>query len=82
LVCTIAVFAVAPSFASASTTSDAYQHQASAALATGSADPGTNAQNGATTLPFTGLDIAVLVLGGGCLLGVGVMVRRMSARLE
>ena len=30
------------------------------------------------TLPFTGFDLGLLVLGGGVLLGVGVAMRRLS----
>jgi hypothetical protein len=32
------------------------------------------------TLPFTGLDVALLVIGGGTLLGAGLVVRRLSRR--
>jgi hypothetical protein len=32
------------------------------------------------TLPFTGLDVALLVVGGGTLLGAGLVVRRLSRR--
>ncbi|HUO69818.1 MAG TPA: hypothetical protein VMU39_03495 [Solirubrobacteraceae bacterium] len=31
-----------------------------------------------STLPFTGLDVALLAVGGGALLGVGFVVRRLS----
>lgn len=34
------------------------------------------------TLPFTGLDVALLAVGGGTLLGAGVVVRRLSRRLD
>ena len=33
------------------------------------------------TLPFTGLDVVLLVAGGGALLGAGFVVRRLSRRL-
>lgn len=33
-------------------------------------------------LPFTGLDVALLVVGGGTLLGAGFVVRRVSRRLN
>jgi hypothetical protein len=32
------------------------------------------------TLPFTGLDVALLAVGGGGLLGAGLVVRRLSRR--
>lgn len=34
------------------------------------------------TLPFTGLDVALLAVGGGGLLGAGLVVRRLSRRLN
>ena len=34
------------------------------------------------TLPFTGLDVVLLVVGGGTLLGAGFVVRRLSRRLD
>jgi hypothetical protein len=34
------------------------------------------------TLPFTGLDVVLLVVGGGTLLGAGFVVRRVSRRLD
>jgi hypothetical protein len=34
------------------------------------------------TLPFTGLDIVLLVAGGGTLLAAGFVVRRLSRRLD
>jgi len=33
-----------------------------------------------TTLPFTGLDVALLGVGGGALLGAGLVVRRLTRR--
>jgi hypothetical protein len=35
-----------------------------------------------STLPFAGLDVALLAVGGGTLLGAGVVVRRLSRRLD
>lgn len=34
------------------------------------------------TLPFTGLDATLLVVGGGALLGAGFVIRRISRRLD
>jgi hypothetical protein len=39
----------------------------------------TSAQS---TLPFTGLDVVLLAAGGGSLLGAGLVVRRLSRRLN
>ena len=35
-----------------------------------------------STLPFTGVDAALLLAGGGGLLGAGLVVRRVSGRLN
>ncbi len=45
-------------------------------------EPTTTATTATTegTLPFTGLDVALLVIGGGTLLGAGLLVRRLSRR--
>ena len=42
----------------------------------------TNAATSASTLPFTGLDVVLLVAGGGTLLGAGFVVRRLSRTLD
>jgi hypothetical protein len=34
------------------------------------------------SLPFTGLDVVLLVAGGGMLLAAGFVVRRLSRRLD
>jgi hypothetical protein len=47
--------------------------------------PGTVSSATATsagTLPFTGLDVVLLVAGGGTLLAAGFVVRRLSRRLD
>lgn len=40
----------------------------------------TTAAGSDGTLPFTGLDVALLAVGGGTLLGAGYGVRRLSSR--
>ncbi len=35
-----------------------------------------------STLPFTGLDVALLLAGGAGLLGTGLVVRRISRRIN
>jgi hypothetical protein len=51
--------------------------------ASNSGTPGTSATtNTASTLPFTGLDVVLLVVGGGALLSAGFVVRRVSRRLN
>jgi hypothetical protein len=34
------------------------------------------------SLPFTGLDVALLLAGGAVLLGAGLVVRRASSRIQ
>jgi hypothetical protein len=70
----------------ASSTCQAYGPQTCSSVGNGnvSTSPGststTNADSG--TLPFTGLDVVLLVVGGGTLLGAGFVVRRLSRRLN
>jgi hypothetical protein len=62
----------------------------SAAAASSSTCQAYNPQTGCTvahttaagTLPFTGIDAALLAVGGGGLLGAGLAVRRVSQRLD
>ena len=42
----------------------------------------TTAATSAGSLPFTGLDVVLLAVGGGTLLGVGLVVRRMSRNIQ
>jgi hypothetical protein len=41
-----------------------------------------NDANTSGTLPFTGLDVALLAVGGGGLLGAGLVVRQLSRRMN
>ena len=41
-----------------------------------------NTPSSSGQLPFTGLDVVLLVVGGGTLLGAGFVVRRASRRLS
>lgn len=45
---------------------------------TGPGSTGSQASTVAGTLPFTGLDIGLLLAGSGTLLGAGFVVRRLS----
>jgi hypothetical protein len=42
----------------------------------------TVASTTSSTLPFTGLNVGLLVLGGGTLLGAGLVVRKLSHRFD
>jgi hypothetical protein len=48
----------------------------------GDASPTSATTNTSGTLPFTGLDVVLLVAGGGALLSAGFVVRRVSRRLN
>jgi len=92
LVGVLGVLALAvPSIALGISTCQAYGPQtcdsvSSGTSGTGSGTPGsttvTTAVNSSGTLPFTGLDVVLLVVGGGALLSAGFVVRRLSRRLN
>jgi hypothetical protein len=73
-------------FASGSSTCQSYNPQLcsvagnSAAQNSGTGDSSspTTASSSTGTLPFTGLDVVLLAVGGGTLLGAGLVVRRLS----
>jgi hypothetical protein len=62
--------ATSSAMAQESSECQAYNPQTSCTVTTSSASSGT--------LPFTGLDVALLVAGGAALLGAGLVVRRLS----
>jgi hypothetical protein len=72
LVCAVAILALAagPAFAQ---TEDAYN-----GLAGAQQGGGGNAANTGGSLPFTGLELALVAIAGAGLLGVGYVVRRAS----
>jgi hypothetical protein len=81
----IALIVPSAAFAQSSSTCQAYNEQLCSVSAT-SSTTSTAAQKGESsssgTLPFTGLDVALLAVGGGTLLGAGLVVRRLSRRLN
>lgn len=69
-------------FASSSTC-QAYSPQLCSSVGSGSTSNGSGTTaNSAGTLPFTGLDVVLLIAGGGSLLAAGFVVRRLSRRLN
>jgi hypothetical protein len=62
----------------ASSSCQAYNNCAPTTVTTGTGT-GTTSSG---TLPFTGLDVVLLVAGGGTLLAAGFVVRRLSRRLD
>ena len=74
----IALMAPGTALAESSSTCEAYNPQTCNSIEPQQCDH--VASDG--TLPFTGLDVALLAAGGGTLLGAGVVVRRLSRRLD
>jgi hypothetical protein len=77
-------------FASGSSTCQSYNAQLCTVVGSGSANTSPTVQASTTstsasstgTLPFTGLDVGLLVVGGGVLLGAGLIVRRFTRETE
>jgi hypothetical protein len=82
LIATVALLALpSAAFASGSSTCQSYNQQlCNVASNTTAASPTSTASAG--TLPFTGLDVGLLVAGGGVLLTAGLVVRRLSRGAE
>jgi hypothetical protein len=82
LIVSFALLAIAvlpsPGLAANSTCQSYNAQLCNVASNTASRTTGTSATSTASTLPFTGLDVGLLVAGGGVLLGAGLVVRRFS----
>ena len=83
----LALIAPGMALASSSSTCQGYHHQTCDSVSSGTSGTGNGSTtvtttNSAGTLPFTGLDVVLLVVGGGMLLGAGFVVRRLSRRLN
>ena len=85
----VLVLAVPSVALAASSTCQGYGSQTCSSVGNGNVSSGnvssgnvTSNANSAGTLPFTGLDVVLLVAGGGTLLGAGFLVRRLSRRLN
>ena len=65
-----------PGAATASSTCQAYNPQSCNVVSTTTTESTTTA----SALPFTGLDVALLLTGGGLLLGTGLVIRRITRR--
>lgn len=64
-------------------TCQSYNPQLCSSVSSNSAQrTGSSASTSASTLPFTGLDVVLLAVGGGALLGAGLVVRRLSRDLN
>jgi hypothetical protein len=72
-----ALMAPGSAVAASSSTCQAYNPQL--CVVSSGTSAGTSSSG---TLPFTGLDVALLAAGGGTLVGAGFVVRRASRRLD
>ncbi len=75
------MFASSSALAASSSTCQAYNPQLCSSVGATSG-PGSSSGSSSGTLPFTGLDLGLLVAGGGTLLAAGLVVRRLSRRLD
>ena len=82
LVVAIALLAPASALAASSSTCQAYNPQTCSVSGVTQSTGEPTATPSAGTLPFTGLDVVLLLVGGGTLLGAGFVVRRLSRRLD
>jgi hypothetical protein len=78
----ISLMAPGAALASSSSTCQAYNPQLCVVSSSSSGSPGASAGSASGTLPFTGLDVVLLAVGGGTLVGAGFVVRRASRRLN
>jgi len=76
----VALMLPGAAFAANSATCQAYNPQTCSTNANSTVQATTAST--AATLPFTGLNVGLLVLGGGTLLGAGLVVRRLSRNSE
>ena len=72
----IALALPAAAFGQGNSTCQAYNPQLCSSVSSTTATPNTG------SLPFTGIDVVLLVAGGGTLLAAGFVVRRLSRRLD
>jgi hypothetical protein len=88
LLTSLALLIPGAAIASANSTTANYSHHGAVKHVTASRTPvtaptGTNTQTTAAgSLPFTGLDLGALAMGGVLLLGAGAALRRVSAAKE
>jgi hypothetical protein len=81
LVLTIALLVPATALASGSSTCQAYNKQTCNVVPTTQTTGPTGATH-SDSLPFTGLDVGLLLIGGGTLIGTGLVVRALTRRVN
>ena len=79
---TIAWLIPATALADGGSTCQAYNPQTcNVSNAQGTTTPTTNTTSSGS-LPFTGLDVVLLVIGGGTLIGAGLVIRVLTRRMD
>jgi hypothetical protein len=81
LVLTIALMAPATALAAGGSTCQAYSGQTCNVVSTSQQTVATGATH-SDTLPFTGLDVVLLLVGGGTLIASGLVVRAITRRVN
>jgi hypothetical protein len=76
----IALLIPGTALAQGSSTCQAYNPQLCSSV--GSSTGSVASSSGSGTLPFTGIDVVLLVAGGGMLLCAGFVVRRLSRQRD
>jgi hypothetical protein len=74
----LALLLPSAALASGSSTCQSYNQELCSVTSNTSNQSTPSATTASSTLPFTGLDVVLLAVGGGALLGAGVVVRRLS----
>jgi hypothetical protein len=83
LIVSLALMGLPSAALASSSTCQSYNAQlCNVASNTTSRTTGATTTNSASTLPFTGLDVGLLVVGGGVLLGAGLLVRKFSRGVQ
>jgi hypothetical protein len=82
LAASLALLVPATALAQAGSTCQTYNPQTCNSISLSTTNDGSKASSSDGTLPFTGLDALLLVVGGGTMIGVGFGVRRLSRRLN
>lgn len=83
-VASLSLVAAAPAGAAVTPTCSGYHPDCSSIVSSSTSSPTTahTTTTGTGSLPFTGLDVGLLLAGGGSLAGLGFVIRRTSKRLS
>lgn len=82
LILTIAWLIPATALAKGSSTCQAYNPQTCNVLSTQSNAAASTGAASSDSLPFTGLDVLLLLIGAGTLIGAGLVLRAVTRRME